>query len=136
MWTLFVFFCIFKNKDYRVLFIKDGNVIIHRACVVPAYFRWPFMAPADVQISSTWTHPDYRGHGVATLALGHITSKLAVPTRRFWYVSREGNPASVHVARKAGFSLRGYAFRVRRFGVEALGYLDLKINGTGGSPLV
>ena len=53
-WTLAHYLRLFHNKDYSVLFIHDpeGN-IVHRSCIIPAYFRWPFMGRNDLQISST-----------------------------------------------------------------------------------
>ena len=46
-----------RNRDYAVLLLFDGSRVVHRTCVIPAYFRWPFMAPQDLQLSSLWTDP-------------------------------------------------------------------------------
>ncbi|MDD5208169.1 MAG: GNAT family N-acetyltransferase [Elusimicrobiales bacterium] len=125
VWWLFLKCGIFINQDYAVLYIKHGNRFIHRSVILPGYFRWPFMAKEDLQISSTWTDPAYRGEKLATSALQKIVSELRKSNRRFWYVSRDSNPPSIVVAKKAGFRLKAYALRTRRFGIYLMGRLLL-----------
>ncbi|MDD4402977.1 MAG: GNAT family N-acetyltransferase [Desulfitobacteriaceae bacterium] len=122
-WWLFHYLKIFRNRDYAVLLIGVGNLIIHRSCIIPAYFRWPFMNFNDCQISSTWTHPDFRGKGLATIGLKKAIQIYAKPNRCFWYVSRKNNPASISVCKKAGFSLFGTGRRIKRMGTKLLGML-------------
>lgn len=127
-WWLFHFLRVFKSKDYSVLFVLKGGKIVHRSCVVPAYFRWPFMSADDLQISSTWTATEYRGHGLATIALQYIVREKGKQNRRFWYVTREDNPASISVCKKAGFNLFSNAARETFFGSRLLGRLSLTNN--------
>lgn len=124
-WWLFWLLGVFKNKDYAVLYIKQGRRILHRSCVVPAYFRWPFMSQADLQVSSTWTDPVCRGMGLATIALTEIVRTMGRPGRHFVYVTRTDNPASIEVCRKVGFKLVGAAKRLKLFGIRMLGQLVL-----------
>ena len=121
LWWLAHYFRVFRNRDYTVYLVQDGDRVIHRSCVIPCYFRWPFMSGNDMQISSTWTDPDYRGAGIATATLEQIVHDLRRDGRRFWYVSRPENPASIAVCVKAGFTLRGTGQRRPRFGTQILG---------------
>lgn len=123
-WWLFHSLGVFRNSGYAVLFIKDRGAIIHRSCVIPAYFRWPFMRRDDLQISSTFTSHAYRGKSLATIALNEIVRELSFPGRRFWYVSRKENLPSV-VARKAGFEMVGRAYRTKWAGLRILWQLVL-----------
>lgn len=123
-WMLFHYFQIFRNREYAVLFIKDGERIIHRSCVVPTYFRWPFMKPQDLQISSTWTDPDYRNRGLATSALMEVLRVWALPGRTFWYVTREDNKNSISVCERGGFTLEALAKRTYFLGSRVLGKLS------------
>jgi RimJ/RimL family protein N-acetyltransferase len=116
---------LFRNRDYAVLRINDGDQRIHRSCIVPACPRWPFMAKDDLQISSTWTATYYRGQGLATIGLKEAVYLMKKPGRKFWYVSREENLASVAVCKKAGFTLVGRAERIKRLGIRMLGQLVL-----------
>ena len=129
---LFHMFRMFGNQEYSVLFIKHGGQFVHRSCVIPGYFRWPFMGREDLQVSSTWTAPAYRGQSLATLALQKIVTDLRKPGRRFWYVSREENPASIAVAKKAGFTLHSHARRTMRFGTRLFGQFLLSPVGQAG----
>ena len=123
-WTAFHYAGLFANRKYCVVYIRHGGRIVHRSCVVPRYFRWPFMSNDDLQISSTWTDPGFRGKGLATLALAHIVRTMTAPRRRFWYVSRDSNFQSIRVCRRAGFDFFGYALRKSSLGIRALGQLD------------
>lgn len=76
-WWLFHYSGVFRNRDYAVMLVGAGDKIIHRSCIVPAYFRWPFMKAKDCQISSMWTHPDYRGQGLATASLKSAMGRYA-----------------------------------------------------------
>lgn len=123
IWWLFHYLRVFRNRDYAVVLIGEGEKVIHRSCIVPAYFRWPFMKDNDCQISSTWTHPDYRGHGLATSGLTRAMALCGKPDRRFWYVCRPANHASIAVCRKTGFSFVGRARRTKKLGSNLLGQL-------------
>lgn len=126
-WSLMHFFGIFRNRDFCLLLITDPDKnIVHRSCIVPAYFRWPFMSREDLQISSTWTDIDQRGKGLATKALAYAVEAMAKPGRVFWYTTREENAASVAVCVKAGFAFAGHASRVSCMGLRILGQLVLE----------
>lgn len=123
LWWAFHHARVFRNRDYAVLLIGEGDIVVHRSCIVPAYYRWPFMKDNDCQISNTWTHPDYRGRGLATIGLMRAVAACQRPGRSFWYVSREANLSSVSVCTRAGFTLVGHARRTRRMGSSVLGQL-------------
>lgn len=112
-----------------MLFIFDGGKLAHRLCVLPAHFCFPFMGRNDLQISSTWTEPAYRPKGVATFALKKVMLLMNEGGRRFWYIARSKNAASIAVCRKAGFSLVGYARRTRRMGSWLLGQYIIEERG-------
>lgn len=113
---------VFPNRDYSVLEIYSGGACVHRSCVFPAFFRFPFMARNDLQIGDTWTANDHRGKGLATWAVDKIIELYSTPDRRIWYVTEQVNQPSVGVATKAGFSLIGYGFKKPRLGASFLGY--------------
>jgi RimJ/RimL family protein N-acetyltransferase len=117
---------VFHSREYQALLLWDGNQIVHRTCVIPACFRWPFMAPCDLQISSVWTHPDYRGRGLATWAVRKAMRMSREPGRSFWYITRENNSPSIALCTKAGFRLVGHAVRSRRLGMRIFGRFVIK----------
>ena len=121
VWWLFHYFRILGNGMYQVLVIRHKGTVIHRSCLVPKYFRWPFMREQDLQISSTWTHPEHRGRGLATFALRYLVRSYADGSRRFWYIGREDNPASITVCLRGKFQFQCLMRRTHPWGSLLLG---------------
>lgn len=109
------------NQDYGVFVLYEGNALVHYSGVFPGYFRFPFMAPKDLQIGDTWTHPDHRGRGIAGFAIRRIVESRRQPGRRFWYICSEDNAPSIRAVEKAGFVRLGKGVRTSRFGLRVLG---------------
>ena len=116
---------VFANRDYAQLAVYAGDALVHRSGAYPRFFRFPFMASADLQIGNTWTDPAYRGRGLAGYALRELVARTARPGRRFWYVVEEENAPSVRVIERAGFVLAGTGRRTARWGVRALGAYEM-----------
>jgi RimJ/RimL family protein N-acetyltransferase len=129
-WWLFHYLRVFLNRDYAVLLIADGSRIVHRSCVIPASFRYPFMDAKDVQIGATWTDRAYRGQGLATTALRQAVSLTSRSNCRFWYIALEDNVASSAVCLKVGFALHGYA-RILHEGNQLLERMVMLEDSTG-----
>jgi len=125
LWGLAYYLRILRSRDYAVLMVVRDGKVVHRSSVIPACFRWPFMDVNDLQVSGTWTEPAFRGRGLATMALWKLLVLFRQPGRRFWYVSRVNNAASVAVCSKAGFSYVGTARRTCRFGSRFLGSFEI-----------
>jgi RimJ/RimL family protein N-acetyltransferase len=127
VWWFFHQTRVFANRGYALVLIRHRGQLVHRSGVYPRYFRFPFMAPGDLQIGDTWTSPEHRGHGLATFALREAARRAALEGRRVWYVAEADNLASCRVAERAGFRLAGTGERTSPFGVRALGQYRLAI---------
>ena len=123
VWTAFHHLRVFKNRGYRVVQVFAGKAPVHRCCVFPPYFRFPFMDPSDLQLGDLWTHPDHRGKGLAACAAG-IALGLS-PETRCWYLCKRENEPSISLAERLGFRLVGVGDRRPRLGVRALGHYKL-----------
>ena len=121
IWWVLHMLHVFSNRDYGLFIIRCGDKVIHRSVITPRYFRFPFMAAGDIQISDTWTDPGERGKGLATIALESIISSPLFRKHTCWYVVEPDNRASIRVVEKAGFTLAGRGIRTRRFGLGILG---------------
>ncbi len=117
---------LFRNRDYGILAVYDGERLIHRSSVFPKWLRFPFMAANDLQIARTWTDENYRGKGLAVFAVDRILECYARPDRTFWYLVQAKNAPSIRVAEKCGFSLYGKGSRVSRCGCRALGCFQIE----------
>jgi RimJ/RimL family protein N-acetyltransferase len=115
----------FANRDYAIQLITYRGELVHRSCVFPPYFRFPFMARNDLQIGDTWTSSAHRGKGLAAFAMTAVVRTLRQPARNFWYLCDEENTPSARVAIKAGFSLVGKGIRGKRLGLRLFGTFQL-----------
>lgn len=121
VWTLFHRLRLFANRDYAVVLLRERGTIVHRSCLFPGYFRFPFMRPADLQVGDTWTAPSCRGRGLAVFGLLLAVREARRNGSAVWYLCGDDNPASARVAEKAGFARVGSGRRTRRLGLRALG---------------
>lgn len=117
---------LFASPHYgAVLLHRRDGAVAHRSMIIPRFARFPFMAAHDLQIGATYTRPDARGKGLALRAVLEIVNRYAGSGRHFWYLTDEGNAASVAVIRKAGFELLGTGAKLPRYGLRFFGYYDI-----------
>jgi RimJ/RimL family protein N-acetyltransferase len=112
---------VFRSRDYAIVLIFEGEALVHRTCLLPAHFRFPFMGPGDLQTAGIWTHPDRRGAGLGLVALREILRRCEDPSRTLWYMVREDNLPSIRLAEKAGFHRWGRGGKRAWLGLGALG---------------
>ena len=125
-WSLFHFLGVFAGRDYFLLLIFQGTKLVHRTCVLPSHFKFPFMAARDLQAAGLWTHPSLRGRGLGWIAIQEVMRLVGAPDRTLWYMVREENAASIRLAEKAGFRLVARGRRRRRLGLQAVGYFQVE----------
>lgn len=121
VWWAFHRMHLFRNRRYSVLAIYEGQRPVHRSVVTPGWLRFPFMDADDLQIGATWTDPEYRGRGLAALAISHIVHGAKDSCARFWYLTEETNRASIRAVEKAGFTRYLEGRRTKRLGFRLLG---------------
>ena len=110
-WWIFHVFHIFINDRYALVLIRMRGQLVHRSCVFPGYFRFPFMSAADLQVGDIWTSPEMRHKGLAAYALASIINSHATNTR-IWYLTTKENAVSIKLAEKCEF--KAYAWGKRR----------------------
>jgi len=112
---------IFRNRRYCLILIREKARIIHRSCVFPGYFRFPFMAQEDLQVGDIWTDDKRRGLGLATHGLARAVEIASDRPRRLWYIVEEENLTSIRLAERVGFSCVARGKRTERWGSSLLG---------------
>lgn len=122
----------FSGEDCGALIICSDRNLVHYSGFTPRYWRFPFMADADLQIGDTWTHPAHRGSGLALFALTRIINELHLQTRRFWYVVEDYNHSSIRVAQKAALQLAAEGTWRTPLGLKALGAYVIRESGPSG----
>lgn len=111
----------FAGPDFTEISISDGGRVLHRLIVTPGWYRFPFMAPQDLQIGALWTSPEARRKQLARAAIGEAHRRFGDQETRFWYVADAGNQASEALGRSCGYELVATGRRTRRFGTSQLG---------------
>jgi hypothetical protein len=122
-WWALDLFGRFRNHDYAVLIVRRNGRAVHRTCLIPKYFRWPFMKDGDLQVSSIWTAEEHRCLGLAAYAVEQAVEIFCKPGRTFWYVTHPDNLPSLSLCRGVGFDLHCVARRTSRFNLRILGQL-------------
>lgn len=120
VWSLFHFLGVFATRDYFLVLVRQRGRLVHRTGVFPAHYRFPFMAPRDLQAAGLWTDPAWRGRGLGLAALVEVFRRPECQGRTLWYMVREDNPASIRLAEKVGLQRWGRGGRESRGGLGLL----------------
>lgn len=107
IWWCFYYLKIFRNKNYFIFLVRDKERVVHRTCVFPPFFRFPFMSKGDVQVGDILTVAEYRGKGLASYVLSMAKKLTNLSEGGVWYVVENDNAISQKVARNNGFRLFG-----------------------------
>ena len=119
VWWFFDASGVFSNDRYGIFLFRSRGRIVHRSCVFPAYFRFPFMGRGDIQVGDIWTDASERGKGLASAMLRRILATYA--GERVWFLCEATNTASANLAKAAGMVLYGTGRREPRLGIGLLG---------------
>ena len=126
VWWIFDRGHLFSNDAYAVVLAWHRDVLAHRLALFPGWFRFPFMAPRDLQFGDLWTSPEHRGMGLATHAMRvGMRERSDGDSRVFWYLTHDTNLASIRTAERAGLERVGRATRTTRAGIRQLGSFEL-----------
>ena len=113
LYTAFHYARVFKNRDYCAIFVGQGQEICASMLIVPAHFKWPFMASTDLQFIYGVTFSSARGKGWGTFMISEGLRLAAKEGRNIWAVISEENVPSQRMVEKNGFKLVGEAKRNR-----------------------
>jgi len=119
VWWMFHFTNIFKSRAYKIYLLRIAGRVVHRSCVFPAFFRFPFMCSDDLQIGDIWTLEGERRQGLSLIVLNHILNDNQ--NRTIWFLCEAGNSASERLARSVGMELFGVGRRTSPLGIGVFG---------------
>ena len=95
----------FSRPGFAEICLEREGRLLHRLIVTPAWHRFPFMAPEDLQIGDVWTSVAARRKHLARLAIAETHRLFASEQARFWYVTDAKNEPSQALARSCGYRL-------------------------------
>jgi RimJ/RimL family protein N-acetyltransferase len=106
IWWFFHYLGIFKNKQLQIRLFFENNHLAHFFCIVPKYYRWPFMRDNDVQITYVITENFFQGKGLAYKCISNTLNEIESKSD-IWYVTDSKNIPSQRLAEKMGFVFMG-----------------------------
>ena len=124
-WWLFHNLRIFRNRDFLMVCYLDGDQVVHRTCVFPPFYKFPFMNRNDIQVGDIWTKDQFRNKGMATGAMKYLLNMEEFRNRTVWYITDVENKQSLKLAEKSGFGVCSMAKKRNRMGVSFLGKYEL-----------
>jgi RimJ/RimL family protein N-acetyltransferase len=108
----------FSRPDFAEFRIERTGQVLHRLIVTPRWYRFPFMAPDDLQIGNVWTAPEARREQLARIMMAEVHRRFG--DRTIWYVTDCANEASAALARSCGYRLVARGRRTPRLGLPIL----------------
>ena len=133
-WSVLSQLGVFARAGYGVYLVHHEGRLAHHSCIIPKYHRFPFMAPDDLQICSTFTDPEFRGMSLAKHGVDAIVDRVLTPSTAIWYFADEDNAASIRVVESRGFRSAGYGARTAPLGVRLLGQYVISEGAPGAPP--
>lgn len=124
-WWFFHLSGVFYNKLFSMIVCFENKQIIHRTCVFPGFYKFPFMKEGDMQLGEIWTREDCRNRGLATNAMRYILNMSQYKNKTFWYVVESSNQESIMLAKKAGFVAICMAQKKSKMGISMLGKYEI-----------
>jgi RimJ/RimL family protein N-acetyltransferase len=112
---------LFASRDFTLIAIHRGETLLHRLIVTPKWYRFPDMAPRDLQLGDLWTLPEARGQGLARAAVIAACRRFAGRADAMWYIVGEDNEGSRKLIEHCGFDLYGVGRRTAPARVHAFG---------------
>ncbi len=124
-WWFFHHSGVFYNKYFVMVVLLDKNQIVHRTCVFPGFYKFPFMDKEDLQLGEIWTREDYRNKGIATNVIKYILNLDQYKNKTFWYVVEESSSESVSLAESSGFYACYTAHKKNKMGMSFIGKYEI-----------
>ncbi len=112
---------LFAQHDFTELSLWHEGRLVHRLVVTPRWYRFPFMAAADLQIGGLWTASDMRRCGLARAMVVEACRCFGADATRLWFVVAADNQASIRLAEACGFAMFGCGRRTQSFGLHMAG---------------
>lgn len=110
IWFFFTF------GKYKIVYVYDGEKLIHYTHAIPKFWKFSFMSNNDLEIGPCWTDEKYRGQGIYPYIIQQITKK-DIEDRNWFMIVDKNNIASIKGMEKAGFEKVGQVKKTKLLGI-------------------
>lgn len=116
-WIIYLFWFFITRGRYKIVYISDGNMIIHYTHILPKFFKLPFMSSKDLMIGPAWTMESYRGKGIFPAVIIDIVKNFKKVRRSFHIFAHVDNIASQKAIEKAEFYKWTTGYKTKKLGI-------------------
>ncbi len=114
---IYLFWFLFTKGQYRIIYVKKDNTIIHYTHILPKFFKFPFMNSKDLEIGPSWTDELYRGKGIFPAVMIYAIQYFKEKERTFYAFAHVDNEPSQKAILKAGLSKWKNGYKTRKLGI-------------------
>jgi len=114
---IYLFWFLFTKGQYRIIYVKKNNTIIHYTHILPKFFKFPFMRSKDLEIGPAWTDELHRGKDIFPAVITHAVQYFKEDKRIFYIFTNKDNTPSQKAIQKAGFTQWKHGYRTKKLGI-------------------
>ncbi len=114
---IYLFWFFFTKGQYRIIYVKKDNTIIHYTHILPKFFKFPFMGSNDLEIGPSWTDEQYRGKGIFPAVMAYAFGYFKEEKRTFHAFAHIDNIPSQKAILKVGFSKWMNGYKTEKLGI-------------------
>lgn len=114
---LYLFWFIITLGQYKIIYLKKDDDIIHYTHILPKFFKLPFLDLNDLEIGPSWTKESYRGKGIFPAVINYTVQCFKERGRDFYIFVHIDNLASQKAIKKAGFHMWAKGYKTDFFGI-------------------
>ncbi len=114
---LYFFWFIMTLGQYKIIYIKKDDDIIHYTHILPKFFKLPFLGLNDLEIGPSWTKETYRGREIFPAVINYTVQSFKEKGRDFYIFAHIDNIASQKAIKRAGFHMWANGYKTDFFGI-------------------
>lgn len=114
---MYLFWFFSTRGRYKIVYLYDGNKMVHYSHLLPKFFKLSFMDSEDLMIGPSWTREDYRGKGIFPAIIISIIQNFKKEGRIFHIFTHKDNLASQKAITKACFHKWGRGKKTKKLGI-------------------
>jgi len=114
---IYLFWFLFTKGQYRIIYVKKDNTIIHYTHILPKFFKFPFMNSKDLEIGPSWTDELYRGKEIFPAVIAYTVQYFKEEKRTFYAFAHIDNIPSQKAILKVGFSKWMNGYKTEKLGI-------------------
>ncbi len=114
---IYIFWFIFTKGQYKIIYVKKDDKLIHYSHTLPKFFKFPFMGSEDLEVGPSWTDEKYRGKGIFPAVIGYTVQLFKKEKCTFYILVHKDNSSSQKAVLKSGFNKWRDGYKTEKLGI-------------------